>query len=89
MLGTNGLSGAVQAGQNGNAQQFINMTGQGVGGVIGGNTGATLQNIGGQVAVTGGQIQNGEYVNMLGTGTGAVASAVGGQAGNNIAFSGN
>jgi len=59
MYGSNGVTGAVQAGQNGNAQQLINMTAQGAGGVIGGNTGMTLQNVGGQVAITGGQIQNG------------------------------
>ena len=65
------------------------MGAQGAGGVIGGNTGMTLQNVGGQVAVAGGQVQNGDYVNVLGTGTGAVGTAFGGQVGNNIAFSGN
>jgi len=80
MTGTNGLQNVVQAGQTGNVQGMINSGAQAAGGIGVGNPGQ-VQNVGGQMAVVGGQIQNGNYVDVMGTGANAVGAAVGGQAG--------
>ena len=90
MQSTNGLSGMVQAGQDGNMQNMM-AAGVGAAGNIANNynpqTGQVIQNAGGQFVNAAGQIQDGNYVAALNQAGAATGTAVGGDVGMTVAQS--